>query len=42
MKANAGRASYVPTSELQHPDPGAHAVGVIFRGVVDGLKQVST
>ncbi len=38
MKASAGRASYVPSSELKHPDPGAHAVGIIMRAVFEGYK----
>jgi len=38
MKASAGRASYVDTSELRHPDPGAHAVGIIMRAVFEGFK----
>ncbi len=38
MKASAGRASYVPTSELKHPDPGAHAIGIIMRAVFEGVK----
>ena len=38
MKASAGRASYVDTSELRHPDPGAHAIGIIMRAVFEGFK----
>ena len=38
MKAAAGRASYVAASELRHSDPGAHAVGIIFRAVFEGIK----
>merc|ERR1712008_398079 len=38
MKASAGRASYVDTSELRHPDPGAHAVGIIMRAVFKASK----
>ena len=38
MKAAAGRASYVATSELRHSDPGAHAIGIIFRAVFEGIK----
>ena len=33
MKASAGRASYVEASQLQYPDPGAHAVAIILRAV---------
>jgi len=33
MKASAGRASYVETSQLKYPDPGAHAIGVILRAM---------
>lgn len=38
MKASAGRASYVAMSELRHPDPGAHAIGIIMRAVFEGYK----
>lgn len=38
MKASAGRASYVSAAELRHPDPGAHAVGIIVRAVYEGIK----
>lgn len=38
MTASAGRASYVPSSELRHPDPGAHAIGIIMRAVFEGFK----
>jgi dihydroxyacetone kinase len=38
MKASAGRASYVPVSELKHPDPGAHAIGIIMRAIFEGVK----
>ena len=38
MKASAGRASYVSSSELKHPDPGAHAVGIIMRALFEGYK----
>lgn len=38
LKAKAGRASYVGESELKHPDPGAHAVGIIFRALFEGYK----
>ena len=38
MKASAGRASYVAASELRHPDPGAHAIGIIMRAVFEGYK----
>ena len=33
LKAKAGRASYVDANELKHPDPGAHAVGIIMRAL---------
>ena len=38
MKASAGRASYVPVSELKHPDPGAHAIGITMRAIFEGFK----
>ena len=38
MAASAGRASYVASTELRHPDPGAHAVGIIMRAVFEGFK----
>ena len=38
MKAFAGRASYVPVTELKHPDPGAHAVAVAMRAIFDAYK----
>ena len=38
MKAKAGRASYVDERELKHPDPGAHAVGIIMRALFQGYK----
>ena len=38
MKAFAGRASYVPVSELKHPDPGAHAIGITMRAIFEGFK----
>ena len=33
MRASAGRASYVDASQLIHPDPGAHAVGIIIGAI---------
>lgn len=39
MKASAGRASYVPQSELKHPDPGAFAVALIFQAVLQSIKK---
>lgn len=42
MKAGAGRASYVASSELKQPDPGAHAVGVIMRAVYQGVLKVAS
>ena len=41
MKAKAGRASYVDEKELKHPDPGAHAVGIIMRALFQGYKLVT-
>ena len=38
MKAFAGRASYVPVSELKHPDPGAHAIGIALRAIFEAFK----
>ena len=38
MKAAAGRASYVAASELRHPDPGAHAIGITMRAIFEGFK----
>ena len=37
MKASAGRASYVPDSELKHPDPGAHAIGIVMRSIYNSF-----
>ena len=37
MKAYAGRASYVPDSELKHPDPGAHAIGITMRSIFNSF-----
>jgi dihydroxyacetone kinase len=39
MKASAGRASYVHESELKQPDPGARAVAIIFKAVLDAAKS---
>jgi len=41
LKAKAGRASYVDANELKHPDPGAHAVGIIMRALYQGYKLVN-
>merc|ERR1712226_1842119 len=41
LKAKAGRASYVDAKELKHPDPGAHAVGIIMRALYQGYKLVN-
>ena len=38
MKASAGRASYVNASELKFPDPGARAVAIIFKAVLNASK----
>ncbi|XP_064600928.1 triokinase/FMN cyclase-like [Liolophura sinensis] len=37
MKAQAGRASYVAASSLEKPDPGATAVGVWMRAILQVL-----
>jgi len=39
MKASAGRASYVASEELTLADPGAHAVGIIFRAIYEAFKK---
>ena len=38
MKASAGRASYVNSSELKFPDPGAKAVAIIFKAIASSIK----
>ena len=38
-EAGAGRASYVHSSQLSQPDPGAHAVAVAIAAI---YKQLST
>ncbi|XP_060070600.1 triokinase/FMN cyclase-like isoform X4 [Ylistrum balloti] len=39
MKAQAGRASYVSADHLKNPDPGARAVAVWFRAVLEALSS---
>ena len=39
MKASAGRASYVNASELKFPDPGAKAIAIIFRAVLQASED---
>ena len=39
MKAKAGRASYVHTSRLVNPDPGAQAVALWMEAVYNCLKK---
>lgn len=41
MEAAAGRASYIGSSRLNRPDPGAVAAAAILRAVMEGL-QVKT
>ena len=38
MKARAGRASYVSSEHLIHPDPGAYAVGLWMRAAYEASK----
>ena len=38
MKASAGRASYVNQSQLKQPDPGAHAISIIFKAILDAAQ----
>lgn len=38
MKAKAGRASYVHTSHLVNPDPGAQAVALWMEAIHNSLK----
>ena len=42
MTAHAGRASYVNKDQLKHPDPGAHAVGIILRAVYQAVLAKCT
>ena len=37
MEARAGRASYVHSSQLTQPDPGAHAVGIWMEAIYKQL-----
>jgi dihydroxyacetone kinase-like protein len=37
MVASKGRASYVGERSLNYPDAGAHAIGVIFTGIVQRI-----
>ncbi|XP_069118565.1 triokinase/FMN cyclase-like isoform X1 [Argopecten irradians] len=39
MKAHAGRASYVSADHLNNPDPGARAVAVWMRAVLEALSS---
>ncbi|XP_027554834.1 triokinase/FMN cyclase [Neopelma chrysocephalum] len=39
MEAGAGRASYIRSSRLEHPDPGAVAVAAVLRAVLGGLRD---
>lgn len=39
MEAAAGRASYVRSSRLEQPDPGAVAVAAVLRAVLEGLQD---
>ena len=39
MKAKAGRASYVHTSRLVNPDPGAQAVALWMEAIYNSLKR---
>lgn len=38
MKARAGRASYVSADLLKRPDPGATAVAIWLKAVLEVLK----
>ncbi|NWI33281.1 TKFC cyclase, partial [Sula dactylatra] len=38
MEAGAGRASYISSSQLLQPDPGAVAVAGVLRAVLEGLQ----
>ncbi|XP_063253534.1 triokinase/FMN cyclase [Prinia subflava] len=39
MEAGAGRASYIRSSRLEQPDPGAVAVAAVLRAVLEGLRD---
>ncbi|KAM9278181.1 triokinase/FMN cyclase [Morus bassanus] len=39
MEAGAGRASYISSSQLLQPDPGAVAVAGVLRAVLEGLQS---
>ncbi|OWK57506.1 Bifunctional ATP-dependent dihydroxyacetone kinase/FAD-AMP lyase (cyclizing) [Lonchura striata] len=39
MEAGAGRASYVHSSRLEQPDPGAVAVAAVLGAVLQGLRE---
>ncbi|XP_075044063.1 triokinase/FMN cyclase isoform X2 [Mixophyes fleayi] len=41
MTAGAGRASYIGSSTLSRPDPGAKAAAAILQAIWDGLKESS-
>ncbi|NXK57094.1 TKFC cyclase, partial [Chauna torquata] len=38
MEAGAGRASYISSSQLLQPDPGAVAAAAVLRAVLEGLR----
>lgn len=38
MDASAGRASYISSTHLEQPDPGAVATAAILRAVLEGLQ----
>ncbi|XP_063800451.1 triokinase/FMN cyclase [Pseudophryne corroboree] len=42
MLAGAGRASYIGSSTLSRPDPGAKAAAAILRAIWEGLKESSS
>eukprot|EP00079_Xenopus_tropicalis_P024687 XP_012817609.1 PREDICTED: triokinase/FMN cyclase isoform X2 [Xenopus tropicalis] len=39
MTAGAGRASYIGSSSLNRPDPGAVAVAAVLKGIMEGLEK---
>ncbi|KAM4777380.1 triokinase/FMN cyclase isoform 2-T6 [Cyanocitta cristata] len=39
MEAGAGRASYIRSSRLEQPDPGAVAVAAVLGAVLEGLRD---
>lgn len=39
MEAGAGRASYIRSSRLEQPDPGAVAVAAVLGAVLQGLRD---